>query len=85
METKAFELFAARNNKVRVRVIPGHFATQHSHINYCVDMTRVKSEAPLARITAKLFAESFSDVPVDTIITLERMKMVGAPSSCVRA
>ncbi len=78
METKAFELFAARNNKVRVRVIPGHFATQHSHINYCVDMTRVKSEAPLARITAKLFAESFSDVPVDTIITLERMKMVGA-------
>ncbi len=78
METKAYELFAKRNNKVRIRVIPGHFATQHSHVNYCVDMTRLKSEAPLARITAKLFAESLSNIPVDTIITLERMKMVGA-------
>ncbi len=78
MENKAYELFAKRNNQVRIRVIPGHFATQHSHVNYCVDMTRVKSEARLARVTARLFAESFSNVPVDTIITLERMKMVGA-------
>ncbi len=78
MENKAFELFAKRNNKVRIRVIPGHFVTQHSHVNYCIDLTRVKSEAVLARAAAKLFAESFSDVAVDTIITLERMKMIGA-------
>ncbi len=78
MESKAFELFARRNNKVRVRVMPGHFVTQHSHVNYCVDMTRVKSEAGIARACSKLFAESFSGVAVDTIITLERMKMVGA-------
>ena len=78
METKAFELFAKRNNKVSIRVMPGHFVTQHSHVNYCLDMTRVKSEAKLARQTAKLFAESFLGVAVDTIITLERTKMVGA-------
>ncbi len=78
MENKAYELFAKRNSKVRIGVIPGHFATKHSHINYCVDLTRVKSEAGLARAAAKLFAESFSDVTVDTVITLERMKMVGA-------
>ncbi len=78
METKAYELFAKRNHKVSIRVIPGHFVTQHSHVNYCVDMTRVKSEARLARYAAKLFAESFSGVAIDTIITLERMKMVGA-------
>ena len=78
METKTYELFAKRNNKVRIGVIPGHFVTQHSHVNYCVDMTRLKSEAGLARAAAKLFAESFHGVPVDTIITLERMKMVGA-------
>ncbi len=78
MENKAYELFARRNNKVSIRVIPGHFVTQHSHVNYCVDMTRVKSEAGLARATAKLFAEHFRGIMVDTIITLERMKMVGA-------
>ena len=78
METNAYELFAKRNRKVSIRVMPGHFVTQHSHVNYCVDLTRVKTEAPLARAAAKLFAESFSGVAVDTIITLERMKMVGA-------
>ena len=78
METRAFELFAKRNNKVTVRVMPGHFATQHSHVNYCVDMTRVKTEMSVAKAAAKLFAESFMSVQIDTIITLERMKMVGA-------
>ena len=78
METKAFELFAKRNNKVNVRVMAGHFVTQHSHVNYCVDMTRVKSEMNMAKAAAKLFAESFANTAVDTIITLERTKMVGA-------
>ncbi len=78
MESRAFELYAKRNNKVSVRAIPGHFATQHSHVNYCIDMTRVKTEMSAAKATAKLFAESFSNVAVDTIITLERTKMVGA-------
>lgn len=78
MEKRAFDLFAKRNNKVSIRVIPGHFATQHSHVNYCVDMTRIKTEANMARATAKLFAESLANVPVDTIITLDHTKMVGA-------
>ncbi len=77
METRAFDLFAKRNRSVSIRVIPGHFATQHSHVNYCVDMTRVKTEMVAARSAARLFAESFSNVAVDTIITLERTKMVG--------
>ncbi len=78
METNAYELFAKRNRMVSIRVIPGHFVTQHSHVNYCIDMTRLKTEMSRARACAKLFAESFRDVTVDTIITLERMKMVGA-------
>lgn len=78
MEHKAFLLRARRGGDVTVRVIPGHFATKHSHVNYCVDMTQVKSELKMARSAAKLFGESFRYTPVDTIITLERMKMVGA-------
>ena len=77
METNAYNLFAKRNNKVSIRVMEGHFSTQHSHVTHCVDLTRVKSELNAARATAKLFAESFSSVAVDTIITLDRMKMVG--------
>ncbi len=78
METRAFDLFAKRNNKVSVRAIPGHFVTQHSHLNYCIDMTRLKTEASTAKSAAQLFAESYSDTVVDTIITLEHTKMIGA-------
>lgn len=78
MEKKAYTLRSSVNGKVQIDVIPGHFATKHSHINYCVDMTKIKSEMEVAKETAKLFAEHFSSTPIDTIVSLERMKMVGA-------
>jgi hypothetical protein len=78
MEGRAFELKAKRGGIVTIRVIPGHFATKHSHVNHCVDMTRVKSEYRMAKEAARLFAESYYSTPIDTVITLERMKMVGA-------
>lgn len=78
MESRAIELKAKRHSTVAVKAIPGHFATQHSHVNYCIDMTKVKSEMSVAKTAAKLFCEKLCNIPVDTIITLERMKMVGA-------
>ncbi len=77
MESRAFYM-KARRGGAEIRVIGGHFATKHSHINYCLDLTRVKSELKMARAAARLFAEDYVNTPIDTIITLERMKMVGA-------
>lgn len=78
MERRAFDLFSSANREVSVRVIPGHFATKHSHVNYCLDMTEVKSNLHSAKAAAKIFCGYFSPTPVDTILTLDRMKMVGA-------
>ncbi len=78
METRGLELTAKRNKKVKIRVIEGHFATQHSHVSHCIDMTAVKSEMNMAKEAAKLFSENFYSTPIDTIITLERTKMLGA-------
>lgn len=78
MEKRAIEVKSSANPEVYVKVIPGHFATRHSHVNYCVDMTGVKSDLNSAKAAAKLFCDGFSSTPVDTIITLDRMKMVGA-------
>ena len=78
MEERAIEVKSSANPEVYVKVIPGHFATRHSHVNYCVDMTGVKSDLNSAKAAAKLFCDGFSSTPVDTIITLDRMKMVGA-------
>ncbi len=78
MEERKKELTAKGNRNIVIDVIEGHFVTQHSHVNYCIDMTRAKSELNCAKETAKKFAASFQDTPVDTVITLERTKMIGA-------
>ena len=78
MEMRGYDLFATANREVSIRVIPGHFATRHSHVNYCVDMTAVKSQLNSSKAAAKLLSDYFTSTPVDTIITLDRMKMVGA-------
>ena len=78
MEGRAYELFSKADRSVFIRVIPGHFATKHSHVNYCVDMTAVKSQLYEAKAAAKLLTARFAGTPVDTIISLDRMKMVGS-------
>lgn len=77
MENRTKELAAKGNRNIVINIIEGHFVTQHSHVNYCIDMTRAKSELNCAKETAKRFAEGFTNTPVDTIITLERTKMIG--------
>jgi len=78
MELRAYDLFSKADREVSIKVIPGHFVTKHSHVNYCVDMTLVKSSLSSAKAAAKLLGSGFASTPVDTIITLDRMKMVGA-------
>lgn len=78
MEKRAYEIVSSANRGVAIKVIPGHFATRHSHVNYCVDMTQVKSQLEAAKAAAKLLSDRFASSPVDTIISLDRMKMVGA-------
>ena len=36
METRATKIHSSINKNAIIRVIPGHFATNHSHINYYV-------------------------------------------------
>lgn len=78
MEKRAIELYSHYNREISIKVIPGHFATKHSHISHCIDMTKVKSQLNTAKAAAKFLADSFMGTPVDTILTFDRMKMVGA-------
>lgn len=78
METRAREKYSSLDREISIKVIPGHFATKHSHITHCIDMTKIKSQLMCAKAAARLLADRFMSTPVDTIITLDRMKMVGA-------
>ena len=59
-------------------IIPGHFATNHSHINYYVDLNSIKTSFRMARETAKMIAERYSTTQIDTIICLEGTETLGA-------
>lgn len=79
MEHRKFELQSGRNRKVTVNAIPGHFVTSHSHINYYIDVTKVKHEQNMAREAASLLAQDYLyTVPIDTIVCMEGSEIIGA-------
>ena len=78
MDLKMTVYSARRNPAVKMRVFEGHFATKHSHVSHCIDLAAIKSEMNMARAGAKLFAEEFRGTMIDTIITMDRTKMIGA-------
>ncbi len=78
METRAQEIRSKINRDVKISVIPGHFATNHSHVNYYVDITRVKTSLTMAKQAAKSLATNYTNTIVDTIICLEGTEMLGA-------
>lgn len=69
-------------SKVKSRLyadaIPGHFATNHSHINYYIDMSDLKHKQSLAMTAAHSIAARIPGLPVDTILCLEGTEYIGA-------
>ena len=61
MEEKAMKVYSQYNNFLSVKIIPGHFATNHSHINYYMDMTTLKTRQSmaLAAATVQLLTPSY--------------------------
>ena len=53
MEERMQIIQAAGNSKIQIGVIPGHYATNHSHINYYVDITSLKTGYKMAKEAAK--------------------------------
>ena len=62
-----------------MRVTPGHFATRHSHINYYVDLTKIKSQHKTARLAGRELAEPYArTTPIDTIVCLDGVEVIAA-------
>lgn len=79
MESKTIKIPARVNSALYLKVIPGHFATSHSHINYYVDMTDVKCQKDVAELAARVLADSYkTTTPVDTIVCMDGTDVIGA-------
>ena len=66
-----------RRGNVPLRVARGHFATNHSHINYYVDISCQKTRLNEAKDVAKQLAPFYRTIPVDTILCLDGTAVIG--------
>ncbi len=79
MENRQIDITAQNNNNVKLGLIPGHFATNHSHVNYFVDMTTTKTRYRAAREAARELAKFYAhNKQIDTILCFEGTEMIGA-------
>ena len=79
MEQRLRDLRSKSNPKARIKIMEGHFATSHSHINMYIDMSTVKCRHNNARETAKELASRYvSNTSVDTIICMDGTEVIGA-------
>ena len=78
MENRTKEITYAKNKRIKLSVIPGHFATNHSHVNYYVDLNKLKRKLKKAKETAGVLSGIYTSTPIDTIVCLEGTQMIGA-------
>ncbi len=78
METRMYKIPAQADRNVRLKVIPGHFATNHSHISHYMDLTTLKARQSEAQGAACILAQYASYTIVDTIICVDGCEVIGA-------
>ncbi len=68
MELK-YEKIYAPGTDVGLKVTKGHFATNHAHTNYYIDLTTIKSRVSEAQEIARALEHMYLyDIVVDTIV-----------------
>lgn len=74
---KSFKI-RSKHNDLFLRVVKGHFATSHSHINYYIDVTPLKTNLDDARrIGRDLSSYYIASTLVDTVLCLDGTEVIG--------
>ena len=77
MELK-YEKIYAPGTDVGLKVTKGHFATNHAHTNYYIDLTTIKSRVSEAQEIARALVHMYLyDMVVDTIVCMEGTEVIG--------
>ena len=67
-----------KRGQVPLRVAHGHFATNHSHINYYIDITYPKTRLSEAQAVAEQLVKTFEhNILIDTILCLDGSAVIG--------
>ncbi len=78
MPTETSYKIRTKQRNVFLRVSKGHFATNHSHINYYIDVTTQKTRLSEAKAVAKELVSYYSNsTVVDTVLCLDGTQVIG--------
>ena len=78
MESRMVKFYSKESNMVAIHAIPGHFATSHSHINYYIDITSLKTRIQEAKEVARVLHQKIGRVSyVDTIVCMDGTEVIG--------
>ena len=79
LEDRMFKVYAKGDEKIQLKIIPGHFVTSQSHISHYLDMTTMKTRCAEAARIAKLLSGRYeTSTPVDSIICMDGLEVIGA-------
>ena len=79
MPTTNITKIKTKRNNLYLRVAKGHFATNHSHSNYFIDVAAQKSRLSEAKAVAQAICDhyNYSSRIVDTILCLDGTEVIG--------
>ncbi|MBQ8371863.1 MAG: orotate phosphoribosyltransferase [Clostridia bacterium] len=78
MPTENSYKIRTKGNNLHLRVLKGHFATSHSHINYYIDVSIQKSRLSEAKAVAQELVSYYNtNTVIDTILCLDGMQVIG--------
>ena len=79
MPTTTTSKIKTKHNNLYLRVAKGHFATNHSHSNYYIDVAAQKSRLSEAKAVARELCSgyNYSTKIVDTILCLDGTEVIG--------
>lgn len=78
MPTETSYKIRTKKRNVFLRVSKGHFATNHSHINYYIDVTTQKTRLSEAQAVASELVSYYSNTTiVDTVLCLDGTQVIG--------
>lgn len=78
MQPNSLYTIMTKRQNLPLRVQRGHFATSHSHINYFIDVTMLKTRLSEAKAVAEEILSYYqSTTIIDTILCLDGMEVVG--------
>lgn len=79
MEGKMYKVGAPGDDKIQLKIYPGHFMTPQSHITHYLDLTTMISRSSEAHRVAETLASYYEiTTTVDTIVCMDGMEVVGA-------